>query len=290
MTDDAARRASVKRALRTNAQLRKLFAQLGGTDAPRGRVMNSYRVARMALRGALSDWRMTRDILNELRRAVYANVTEIFEQAQEVGTLQAIDDLGDFGLDFRVDDPREGMLLTSARISTLLPLEQQINNIQAQLLTGIADDSLILGDETRVGLLAPGAVLREGTRWITTLALAAYTNRVQAAAAKTKQEFKRQAVAALDARTTDCCLRVHGQVVGLEQDFNLTGTPRYASRLRNPPFHWYCRTATALLRAEQADDDLTQEMLDAASAELDARERTGKRAVIHPAHATSRRG
>jgi hypothetical protein len=46
-----------------------------------------------------------------------------------------------------------------------------------------------------------------------------------------KNKFSKQVEAALDARTTETCLLAHGQVVGLDDKFHLTGTPRYADYL-----------------------------------------------------------
>lgn len=102
--------------------------------------------------------------------------------------------------------------------------------------------------------------------------------------------YWKQAIAAIDERTTDCCLRVHGQVQPLDKPFELSGTPRFADKVQNPPFHWYCRTATALYRPEIEQTGLTTaEMVSAARAELAARKATGRRQEIHPSNAVSRR-
>jgi len=104
------------------------------------------------------------------------------------------------------------------------------------------------------------------------------------------QQWKKQVIAAIDERTTDCCLRVHGQVQPLNAPFMLTGTPRFADMMQHPPFHWYCRTAEALWIEEfEEQGTTTVAMRAAASAEIEAREKTGTRPEIHPAHATSRR-
>lgn len=110
------------------------------------------------------------------------------------------------------------------------------------------------------------------------------------AGAQSGVTYGRQAIAAIDERTTDCCLRVHGQVVGLDKPFHLTGTPRFADYIQSPPFHYSCRTVEALHHeAMEAIGVPTSEMRAAARSERDARKRTGKRQEIHPAHATSRR-
>ncbi len=102
-------------------------------------------------------------------------------------------------------------------------------------------------------------------------------------------EWGRQAVAVIDERTTDCCLRVHGQWQAYGDQFKLTGTPRYADEMDAPPFHKWCRTATALVQRQFAADDLTGRMRDAAKAELIARTKKPRRKVITPANAFSRR-
>lgn len=106
---------------------------------------------------------------------------------------------------------------------------------------------------------------------------------------RTGVTYWKQAVAAIDERTTDCCLQVHGQVQPLDKPFELSGTPRFGDKIQNPPFHWYCRTATALYRPEMEQTGLTTtDMVSAAKAELAARLKGG-RVVIHPSNAVSRR-
>jgi hypothetical protein len=106
----------------------------------------------------------------------------------------------------------------------------------------------------------------------------------------TGEEYKRQAIAAIDGRTTACCLAVHGQIVGFDKPFRLSAEPRFAEYVYAPPFHWNCRTAISLYTPEMDDSGVTtDDMRSAALAERKARRETGKRVEIHPAHATSRR-
>lgn len=113
----------------------------------------------------------------------------------------------------------------------------------------------------------------------------------EAGQSQSEQRWRKQAVAAIDERTTNCCLRVHGQIQDLDAPFHLTGTPRYADYKQHAPFHDFCRTAEALhLEVFETVGITTREMRDAARAELEARERTGTRVEIHPANAVSRRG
>lgn len=103
-------------------------------------------------------------------------------------------------------------------------------------------------------------------------------------------EYKRQAIAAIDERTTETCLLVHGQVKPLDEPFKLRGTPRFADEIMRPPFHHYCRTAQSLYNPLfERFGTPTNVLVNAAQAELLAREQTGRRVEIHPASATSRR-
>ena len=105
------------------------------------------------------------------------------------------------------------------------------------------------------------------------------------------QKLMRQAISAVDERTTNTCLEVHGQIVRNKEKFHLIGTPRFRDYMLNPPFHDYCRTATSIYqdRMETIPGIVTTaQMRDASQAEIKARE-DGTREEIHPAHATSRR-
>ena len=174
----------------------------------------------------------------------------------------------------------------------LTQYDAQASQVQALYVTN-RDLTPIIGDQSRVGALTPAPVISQGTQWIAGAVGGAWLVAVGAAlqrAGKTAPEqFMRQAVAAIDERTTDCCLRAHGQVVGMDQDFHLTGTPRFADHLYGPPFHWNCRTATCLVHVDKANDPLTRQMREAAQAELSVRAATGKRKEVHPAHARSYR-
>jgi len=106
----------------------------------------------------------------------------------------------------------------------------------------------------------------------------------------TQTEYKKQAIAAIDHKTTDCCLRVHGQIQPLDKPFILDGYPRYSDKMDAPPFHWNCRSAISIYTERMETKGITTaEMEDAAQAELRARE-DGSREDIWPSHATSGRG
>lgn len=280
-----ARAASL--ALQVGDDLEGLFRRLGTADSPRGRIMVAYRAARRQLMNRAGNWAIN-DILAKLRADVADAVQAQLVEAADVGNSQADVELRIWGL-----PPAAGPAPDTrpAFDAIMGEVDAQLATARAVLFWGWAEPELVLGDETHAGTLSPSPVTRTAAHYLAATAaiVAAAAASSSLTAAGAGEDFKRQAIAAIDERTTDCCLRVHGQVVGMREDFRLTGTPRYADRIHHPPFHWYCRTATCLVPAADTEDDLTRQMRAAAKDELEARDRTKTTQEIHPAHARSRR-
>lgn len=132
-----------------------------------------------------------------------------------------------------------------------------------------------------------GKMATDTSTWVAALAVVLVLSRAYNEISQIT--FQKQAIAAIDHRTTDCCLRVHGQIQKLDGKFILRGTPRFANKLKSPPFHWHCRTIWVLYTPElEGLGTTTEEMISAATAEIKARKEEG-RSRIWPAHATSRR-
>lgn len=274
---------AVQLALRTGSELKKLFDQMGNVRHPNGRLLSAYRQARRAMKGKITDRVAMAQIIDELRRAIRQNTLEQMMAARQLGILQARTELAIYGLP-------NGTLPVFASIGldvVMSAFETQVTQVRAFAEDG--DERMILGDDERVGVLAPGPVSVVSARWLVATAVAAHGDTLKTNLGRRAGEYVRQAVAAIDERTTNCCLKVNGQTVGLDEPFTLTGTPRYAREQMRPGFHDYCRTAVALVPADEADDDLTERMRSAGAAEIRARE-DGSRRVIHPAHSTSMRG
>jgi hypothetical protein len=196
---------------------------------------------------------------------------------------------------------REGeeAFLTSSPV-WLDTLESNLEVTAARLRMAGADEATILArlvsegvGDGRVSLWrsAGNAAQTEETRDVWTYAtglIAAYLATMNQLV--TTAEYKKQAVATIDERTTGCCLRVHGQIQPLNKPFKLVGTPRFGDYVPDPPFHWYCRTTEVLYHEKFEEFGIsTETMRDAAAAEIDARETTGTREEIYPSHATARR-
>lgn len=86
-------------------------------------------------------------------------------------------------------------------------------------------------------------------------------------------ELGKQVVASIQANTTETCLRAHGQVRPLDDNFELTGEPRFADAMMHTPFHWRCRSAIAAWHPAFERGTLTTAAMRASAAEELARRR-----------------
>lgn len=303
----SAHERAVKNALDTGDDIQKLFDRLGSGDHPRGKITTLYRSFIAEITPHLDNPPVVREMLRTFKTRLTIAFAEIFDDAVTVGASRAERDIARNDIvenPLLFPDPLVSSLTQPARDAIAAAADAQINAIYAQLAMG-RDPVSIIGDDGRVGLLTPAQLLRVGKRLVAELVSSARDQRLKAAfaggdmgigglilpssnAVAKIEVYKRQAIAAIDERTTDCCLRVNGQVVGVDELFRLTGTPRYADKMADPPFHDYCRTSVALVHEDDIDDRMTSDMKKAAIAEIEARE-DGSRAEIHPADSKSRR-
>lgn len=267
-------RRVVTRAERAGDYLGGLFNRLGNSDHPNGSILRAYRAALAGVGGALDSPRRTQAVLQQTRQSVAVAVRDVFDDAAGYGVEQAGRDVADWGIRASGYAVADGYL-NSVTETTLAALDQQLNAVYTDVLSGSPDANELLGDESRAGILAPGAVILAASRWLVTVHAGAYNDASTQAIEQAGQQatqYGKQAVAAIDNRTTECCLKVHGQIVPVSGKFHLTGTPRFADDMNAPPFHWNCRTATALVKLAEQDDDLTRIMRSAASVEIEARQ------------------
>jgi len=285
--------ATIRAAERTTRDLRALFGRaLGTKEHPRGRILAAYRNAHRALRDVFRRARgaqamgEVREVLTALRRDVQDAGTGALDAAIAIGRRQAEVERQVWEL-----DP-----LDPTTPNTRAMMDGWLSTVDGQTAFAMAviategDPALILGSETRTGRLRASDTTRAGAHWIAAAAMGALWVSLQGPQERSKMTYDKQVIATIDERTTDCCLQAHGQIVPFEDDFKLTGTPRYADEMDWSPFHDYCRTSIAMVPSALPEDDLTRQMRDAARAELMAREETGELVEIHPSHARSRRG
>lgn len=263
---------SVRAAERTARRLLDLFRRLGAGPHPRGAILSAYRRALGLLRTSGLSIAQLLIVLDALRGQLAEALRGELFTALELGQEQGAQMLAAYGLP--VTTLRyQGELLEQGLRGAMAVYDDQAERVRVGLLTGVIDRDALLGDASRAGVLSAATMLTEATRWATALATAGSEGVVRDALVRTGTDgrFMRQAIAAIDERTTDCCLRVNGQVVEIENAFTLMGTPRFADKMMQPPFHYYCRTAVALVRQDDTEDGVTRAMRDASDAELQAR-------------------
>lgn len=250
---------AIRSGVRMNDRIGDLFAKIGTSAHPRGDVLTTYDTARLALESALraeNPLPAVREVLRTTRRQLQSDVGNVFSDAIGLGEDEVTRQLR-----FYDTKPRGSIRLTE---QTQSALEVSMSRFDAQaaaitaLVISQADPAQIIGDDQRTGILSSGEITAAVAYWGTYLIWNAFDETLQNGNTD-NQDFKKQAVAALDKWTTDCCLKVHGQIQNVDDPFELTGTPRFADRMDWPAFHWYCRTSGVLYQ-EAFDDGLTARM------------------------------
>ncbi len=270
---------ATRSAVRTSRDLARIFARLGTSTHPRGRVLSAYRVARKALKNSLDDPSAVEDALLVLEDAVRAAVDEQIKASMNVGLSQAERDLKVYGLPAPVGSGNLSASVPNSVEIVMAPVKAQTLAVRGAVASEMPGaEELILGGEDRMGLLTPGTVLKGAAVEVAKTVAQSWLFGVSGPTEVVEEAgvFQKQAIAAIDGRTTETCLRVHGQIVPLDGLFQLEGVPRYADAMGGPPFHWWCRTATALYRADM-DLGLTEQMIGEGTGLLRERfEETGK--------------
>lgn len=283
---------SIRQAERDNRKLKSLFGRSIGSKAkPRGAILSAYRQGRrqiaQLLKGNASDIEVS-NALSDFSLNVSVIIDDAVRQAIELGKASSVAQLAayaDEGVSFLASRQSPNLQLFTA--SPRAAIERQMAVIRG-LIASNASIEEIVGDDVRLGVMQPAPVQRDTANFTAIAAAAGFSYWLNGSQPETRPQsvFMKQAIAGIDERTTDCCLRVHGQVQPIDKPFELRGTPRYADKVQNPPFHNYCRTSTALYM-EQWDDGLTEQMRQAARLETEARDKANYKAP-HPANAFTR--
>lgn len=239
------------------ASRRQELARVAGRDADRERALSEALARDVALFNQIGDR------LDVLRTRVETLAREAAGQGLDAGTALAREELEQVrrGLDlgFRFDlvnfDTVEIGLEEALRA---LVAEQEalgqtlLSGLRLGLLQGESFEQLLerlLGMDGSVWARGPVSALLGARRGVIAaengardLLYRSYAERIPG--------LGKQAIAVVSAETTDCCLRVHGQIQRLDQPYQLTGTPKFADALMTPPFHWNCRTSSVAYHAD----------------------------------------
>ncbi len=231
---------AVKSALRSNNDIGTLFARIGNNEHPRGFVTSAYRQAKRAMRSAMTEENQVlaaADVMAELKRTLRGQLVSLALDAQAQGAEEAARQLSFYDITSARALPAELSTTATASISTALArVDAQSAAVQALILSGAAIEQIV-GTEERAGALRVTDVASYSAEFAAGLVWASFGEWVAQQARL--MTFQKQVVAALDNRTTDCCLKAHAQIQPMNKKFQLTGTPRYADELEWAPFHWY---------------------------------------------------
>lgn len=282
----AAHERTVAAALDANEEMLRLFRLIGSADDPDGRILAAYRDARMVLDNpaALENRALVANVLARLRREIEAEAGSLIDAGLDLGAAQARTQLRAYGLPAGQapralrDEIRDALAGAVAGLVVV-----QTARVAAAALSGAAPEELV-GDGTRMGILSPGEVMITARDSIARASYGAYDYAVAETTQASGERWFKQVVAAIDERTTDCCLQLHGVAVPMDEDFEVEGEPRYADTQAGPPFHWNCRSALALVTEADVADELTGRMQSAARAEIGSRER-GENVTTAPSNA-----
>lgn len=272
---------AIRSAARANETLAAMFRRAGSVESGRGYVISAYRTANRALAQALQESNRTLavwDTIRTLKASLRNGIRTSMLDASAAGVEEALRQLRFYeGEDQTVIPIVLGTQVDSAVTALMAQVERQEQLLNAYLAAGL-DETLITGDAERQGVLRPSDILTGAAFWMAALMWGGYQSQVES-----RPQYDKQAVATLDARVTECCLKVHGQIQELDDKFHLTGSPRFADHLDWTPFHWYCRTSIALYLPEY-DDGLTARMRSGANYFLSERA-AGRWPDQHPANA-----
>lgn len=260
---------AVRAAVKANAVMEREFLRVEGSLGA------AYLTARKALMASLPDkgqptlgqMQEANIILAVLRGTVRQATVEALGRGERVGVMVLDKQMAAYGETIPDRELRPDQVTSLRRTAVqaaVAQVDQQILSVQALLLSGggVVD---VLGGESRAGIIKPSPVVSTAALWTAHMAGTAFLGYLEARRGRGARDFDKQAIAALDGRTTECCLNVHGQFRDLDEPFKLTGTPRFSDERDQPPFHWYCRTAMALYR-DEFDDGLTERMRSEAQA------------------------
>ena len=268
-------RAAIREGERVDRALSVLFGRyLGSTVHPRGRVLSAYRQARRAiaqaykLPGAMRVAALL-DALRELELTLADIGRGAMAEAVRLGIESAESQIAAYAAaGVAVDAVREHAVLDALTAGWAASVSPQLETARAMVAAG-AEKEMLLGGGGRLGVVQAAPTVRDASRWLALAASQAF--RAWSVGLEPRGElldWQRLAVAAVDGRTTDCCLRVNGQVVnGVDAPFILTGEPRFADKLVDPPFHWNCRTSVVLYM-EEFDNGATGFLREQSQAEL----------------------
>ncbi|MFN8493125.1 MAG: hypothetical protein U0350_36315 [Caldilineaceae bacterium] len=204
--------------------------------------------------------------LQQLENELGMNLRSIVNSSSELAVEQVRQELALLPPTLRPDHPGMFTRIDTRMVEQFVPVamhDVQLGTralsltIQRELQTGLLQGESL--DRLVGRVMAPGVTGNGASPWrrgelsaelaTRRLVITSGNGAKQAALQEAQQvvpAIQKQAVATIGPNTTDCCLRVHGQIQPIDQLFELIGTPRFADRMQYPGFHWCCRTGITM--------------------------------------------
>lgn len=288
----ATHKAEIQAANRVNKKLRVLQQGISPSLHPRNALTQIYKSTRKQIVANFDDIAELRNILFLFSSTVSRIVRPLIETSADLGRTAGLASLGRRN----ISTPGLSQIVSPTLITPAIVAIKEVADSQVAQTLAVASINgaveTVVGDGVNsVGFFSQGVLNKQINGFLTAITATSTLSLFEQFIAGQIEAnvFYKQAVAAVDEKTTECCLIVHGQFQLIDDFFSLVGSPRFADLIQNPPFHWNCRTATALVHASERFDSLTQDMIDAGARELEARGDTDHRVEIHPAFALSGR-
>lgn len=255
---------AVNSGIKANEEIASIIERMGNSNAPNGVILTTYQQGQRALIQALGEsdpQQATHEVMSEMRSSLRRRFDDLYRTSQTFGEDEAFRQLRLYQDKVRrrgkgIDLSEQ---LSTAKKATLARFDNQAATIETLVMTNATEEEII-GDEDKAGILRPSDLLITGAFYIALLLWDSFGNYVTNYGTL---DYQKQVVAALDLRTTLCCIHAHAQIKPFERPFETLYPPAYAGEQDAPPFHYWCRSAMVLY-SPQFETGITQQMLDGA--------------------------
>lgn len=194
-------------ALRANGVIKDSFGRFGTSEHPRGFVLSAYRNGLRAMKQVLREPEPSLpavlDVMSGIRISLAGNIRSEFLDMVAFGFEEAARQLSFYEVNAIEPSP---MILNeqidAAVDAVLARFDAQEAAVRALILSGSGPEAIV-GDDDRQGVLRPSDVLLGTSFWTAALLWDAFAWLVFRSSG---ERFEKQAVAALDKKTTDLSL------------------------------------------------------------------------------------
>ena len=263
---EALHRKALEVAVEAQTDLTRILSSMGSRVRPDGVIYSAYSRARRLISANAQDKSAVEDIIANFRESIEAQIAALINAGADLGYDSADKSTEIYGL--RTPKGSRGELPAIRRTEAIAIamgiVDTQLNSTRLLIASGNDDPETIIGTDQQPRHFNPAVTAREVSALVPALMLSAWDLYVSYAVTERGLpfDFYKQAIAALDNRTTDTCIGVHAQYQPVDDPFILGG--EFPGEKLYPPFHYWCRTVTALVLAQDVEDEMTELMRESA--------------------------